>query len=117
MLNFQDAVAKLAGKPPKPKSRFATMSPEEQRTRLNQGRGPSKPNASKTKPRAAGDPEPPEHSDPYSELEAQAKALRAKDPTLSESGAFTKVYLDPRNTDLVKREHAQRMAKIARAGR
>ena len=32
-------------------------------------------------------------------------------------GAFVKVYLDPRNGALVRKERDQRMAKIAAAGR
>jgi hypothetical protein len=141
MLSFEEAadeVRKLAGKKPTPKSRFPTMSPEEQRTQLNTGpgaRGPSKPNQSKTKPRAAGDPEPEEDSDPYRDLEKRASALgiaipgltdkpasaldeinakaaelRKSDPTLSEAAAFTKVYESDR--DLQGRHFQERMEVV-----
>lgn len=43
----------------------------------------------------------------YEELVAKAAELRKTDPKLSVSQAFSKVYEDPNNADLVKRERAE----------
>jgi hypothetical protein len=121
MLTFSEAVGEVrkVGQT-KPKSRFPQRSPEWMRTQVNQASNDATrrkvPNQQRTKPLGPGEEEDPELSDPYAELEEKAAALRKANPTLSEADAFTRTYLNPANTDLVKREHAQRMAKIARAG-
>jgi hypothetical protein len=43
----------------------------------------------------------------YRELQAKAAELRKAHPELSEAQAFTKVYSDPGNRDLAKRERAE----------
>lgn len=48
------------------------------------------------------------------ELEALAADLRKKDPSLSPQQAFTKVYNDPANMELRKREQDERFNKMGR---
>lgn len=43
----------------------------------------------------------------YDELKTKADELRKRDPGLTEAQAFAKVYADPANADLVKRERAE----------
>lgn len=45
-------------------------------------------------------------STPYDELVELSKAVRKADPKLSEAQAFTKVYEDPANAEIVRRERA-----------
>jgi len=54
---------------------------------------------------------PGEHSGPLEKLQAKAEALREANPSLSKEQAFTKVYLDPNNRDLVRAEYQQRMGQ------
>jgi hypothetical protein len=44
------------------------------------------------------------------QLQEIAKRLRAADPSLTEAQAFVKIYENPANRDLVRKEFAQRMA-------
>ena len=46
-------------------------------------------------------------------LNAMADRLRAADPSLTAAQAFTKVYTDPNNRDLVRREYQERMARAS----
>jgi hypothetical protein len=83
-------------------------------------RGTKKPHQQRTKPVGPNE-EPPDQdeleNDALEELKHRAAALQKADPSLSEADAFTRTYLDPRNTALVRKEHAQRMAKIGAARR
>jgi hypothetical protein len=104
-------VAKLSGKQPKPKSKFPTLSPEEQRTRLNRPNTSAKvPQQQRTKPLKPGEEEDESLSDPYDELTEAAKSLREKNPELTEAQAFEKVYLG--NRGLQGRHYQERMAKL-----
>jgi hypothetical protein len=115
-------IAKV-GRQRKPQSDFHTQSPDEARTAMNTrdaARGTKKPHQQRTRPVGPNE-EPPDQdeleNDALEELKHRAAALQKRDPALSEADAFTRTYLDPANTSLVKREHAQRMAKIAAARR
>jgi|307.fasta_scaffold153909_2 hypothetical protein len=46
------------------------------------------------------------------QLQQLAEQLRKVDPNLTEAQAFTKVYADPKNRDLVRQEHQERMPKV-----
>lgn len=49
----------------------------------------------------------------YNELVAKAEELRKKDPNLTKEQAFSKVYSDPANADLAKRERAENRPNAA----
>lgn len=46
------------------------------------------------------------------QMNAMAKELRKKEPSLTEAQAFTKVMTDPANRELANQERGERMAKI-----
>jgi hypothetical protein len=112
MLTFGEAVGEVrkTGQV-KPKSRFPLRSPAWMNQRTNQESNDATrrktPQQSKTKPLRPGEKEPEEYSDPYSELQAAAKALQKADPSLTDAMAFTRAY--ETRPDLRKRAYTGRM--------
>jgi nucleotide-binding universal stress UspA family protein len=97
----------------KPKSKFPTMTPQQQQTQLNRpAPGAKVPHQTRTKPLAPGEEEDESLSDPYAELEEKAAALRKQDPSLTAEQAFVKFYENPAHRDLVRKEFRQRQRKL-----
>jgi hypothetical protein len=72
-------------------------------------------------PEPLGDDEPDDDEcDPttsaYRKLLAKAEDLRLRSPGLTQAAAFSKVYADPSNRQLVNTSRSEHFAKVARAG-